>query len=830
MLSPEEYTALLSQDQVAFTEQVFNTVSPGAEYQDNWHIHCLPYDSLIQTEDGLLPIGRIVETQYAGLVASFNHTSNTIEWKKIIQHMINPCAPLVELICSTGEVLKITGNHPVWANGKYIDAEKLQEGDAFLRILPESFSSFTVGEDEILRNDMLREEQGNYKGYCLPDMRGKEALHNNALLAMRQSIKKKWKRISVWSLRQTNIHNSRCLRKDQKNERSFLRPRVLWEACHWLYQYGLHRWQAWRRLSQIWFPTYKKEGFRKGWARLLLVQGASRGAAFRHSSRRQEQDKQRNVESCSPLQEVSQSPERNARRDFAFGKCYVQKITRCIQLPKQTYNFGVEGNNNYFADGILVHNCIIEHLQAVERGEIRRLLINMPPRSMKSISVTIAWTAWLLGKNPSNQIIAASYSQTLSTKHNVDTRLVIQSDWYRAAFPDTMISGDQNEKQKFQTTARGHRIATSVGGSATGEGGDYLIFDDPIKPDEANSETVRGSTNDWLDQVFMTRLNDPNKGKVVGTMQRVHENDPSGHLKRKGHWHELILPAQFTRKTFITIGARTWEKEEGEYMHPSRMGNEVLNQLEKELGAYAFAGQYMQNPAPIGGGEFKTEWIQYYDSYAQNFSAMGMNVYIMYDPANSKKKKENDDPDYTAMVVTGLAKDNNYYILDMVRDRLNPTERIDILFELHKKWNKKSGKPPVVISEQYGMMTDNFFLKKRQDELNYRFAVKEVGGRIKKEDRIRKAIPLFESKRVFLPRKVIYSNIKGETEELVQKFVQEELDVFPVGRHDDLLDAFSRICDTEVRASFPAIETMYLNPGQSLKNYLGGGNSDYMGW
>jgi predicted phage terminase large subunit-like protein len=182
------------------------------------------------------------------------------------------------------------------------------------------------------------------------------------------------------------------------------------------------------------------------------------------------------------------------------------------------------------------------------------------------------------------------------------------------------------------------------------------------------------------------------------------------------------------------------------------------------------------------------------------------------------------------MVVIGLAKDNNYYILDMVRDRLNPTERIDILFELHKKWNKKAGKPPIVISEQYGMMTDNFFLKKRQEELNYRFAVKEVGGSVKKEDRIRKVIPLFESKRVFLPRKIMYGSITGEVVELVQKFVDEELVLFPVGRHDDLLDAFSRICETEVRAAFPSIETIYLQPGQSMRDYLGGNNKDYMSW
>ena len=283
------------------------------------------------------------------------------------------------------------------------------------------------------------------------------------------------------------------------------------------------------------------------------------------------------------------------------------------------------------------------------------------------------------------------------------------------------------------------------------------------------------------------------------------------------------------KKTIITVNNRTWEKEEGEYLHPTRLSHNTLLQLERELGAYAFAGQYMQNPAPIGGGEFRTEWLQYYDNYNQNFSVKPMNIYIMYDPANSKKNKENEDPDYTAIVVIGLHTDNNYYILDLVRDRLNPTERVDILFELHKKWNKKGGKSPIVVSEQYGMMTDNFYIKKKQDELNYRFGIVEVKGRVKKEDRIRKMIPLFESKRVFLPRKILYSNINGIQVELVQQFVKEELEVFPVGRHDDILDAFARICDEEVYANFPEVAQVYLEPGQTMRNYLNPYN-DYMAW
>lgn len=483
-----------------------------------------------------------------------------------------------------------------------------------------------------------------------------------------------------------------------------------------------------------------------------------------------------------------------------------------------------------YIDNWHIH-CIIEHLQALERGEIKRLNINMPPRSLKSITCTIAWTAWLLGRRPSTQIIAASYSAALSTKHSVDTRLILESGWYKKVFPNTIIAKDQNEKAKFQTTERGHRIATSVGGSATGEGADFIISDDISKPDEAQSEVTRNTANEWHSQVLMSRFNNPREGRGLNVMQRLHENDLAGHLVNKG-WYSLILPAQFTRKTIIQIGRREWVKEEGEYLQPERMGNEVLNNLMTELGPYAFSGQYMQNPAPIGGGEFKSEHIQYYDNYAASFTAQGMNVYVLYDPANSKKARENDDPDYTAIMVVGLATDNNYYLLDIVRDRLNPTERVELLFELHQKWNKKSGKPPKVISEQYGMMTDNFYIKRKQAELNYRFHVQEVGGKMKKEDRIRRLIPLFESKRVFLPRKVIYASVNGKQHELVKQFVDEEMAVFPVGRHDDMLDALSRIVDEDVRAAFPQISVVYLQAGQSYRDVLNKGfdHNDPMSW
>lgn len=480
-----------------------------------------------------------------------------------------------------------------------------------------------------------------------------------------------------------------------------------------------------------------------------------------------------------------------------------------------------------YMDNWHIH-CIIEHLQAVERGEISRLIINMPPRCMKSITVSIAWPAWLLGRKPETQIIAASFGQSLSSKLSVDTRLIIESEWYKETFPEAIIAADQNEKAKFQTTKRGHRIATSVGGTITGEGGDYLILDDPIKPDEAPSLTVRQSTNSWISQTFLSRFNDRRKGKAVLVMQRLHENDPTAYLSENSDWHKLILPGYFDKHTLIFLGNKSWELQEGDYLHEARMGEKELEEALSDLGMYGFSGQILQRPSPDGGGEFKVSWLQFYDNYSKTFTAKGMNIYILYDPANQKKKKN----DYTAIVVVGLANDNNYYILDLLRDRLNPTERIEKLMVLHRKWNKKGGKPPKVVCEQYGMMTDSFYLKRRQEEDNYRFKVIEVGGSMKKEDRIRKLIPIFESERLMLPRKILYDTVEGKSVELVKAFIDEELSVFPVGKHDDIIDALARILDEGVNATFPKEDVLYLESGQSKQDYLLGTyrEDDFLTW
>jgi predicted phage terminase large subunit-like protein len=425
---------------------------------------------------------------------------------------------------------------------------------------------------------------------------------------------------------------------------------------------------------------------------------------------------------------------------------------------------------------------IAEYLRACQKGDITRLIINIPPRHLKSISVAVAFPAWLLGHNPSEQIMCASYSQELSFKHSLDCRLVMQNPWYQQLFPGTQLVEDQNTKRKFATTERGYRIATSVGGTATGEGGNFLIVDDPINALQGQSEAMRGTANTWFDQTFSNRLNDKKKGCIIIIMQRLHEEDLTGHLLKKGGWDHLCLPMVAEEETLLQKGTVRKVRQVGEYLHPERMGDAEIEREKNSLGPYGFSGQYQQSPSPEGGGEFRKDWIQYYDT----LTLSTLNKYILVDPANSKAKSS----DYTAICVIGVGPDQNIYVIDWIRDKLNVRERADALFDLHAKY-----RPLGVAYEKYGMQTDSDWLRVEMEHRNYRFHITEVGGSITKEARIRRLIPYFYNSKIYLPRALYKANYENKQVEIIDQFIHQEYLTFPVGLHDDMLDALSRLCD-----------------------------------
>ena len=257
--------------------------------------------------------------------------------------------------------------------------------------------------------------------------------------------------------------------------------------------------------------------------------------------------------------------------------------------------------------------AIAAHLEACERGDIRRLIINMPPRMLKSVTVSVAWPAWLLAKRPSTRLMVASYAQSLSEKHSLDCRLVMQSPWYRRIFPATNLVLGQNEKHKYVTSKRGHRIAVSVGGAATGEGGDVLIVDDPLNPTQAMQRSARDAANDWFRHTFVSRLDNKRTGVIVLVMQRLHEDDLTGVLLKAGGWEHLNLPAIAEEKEVIQRGEYKHVREIGEVLHAAREDMPLLMQTKEELGSTHFAAQYQQRPRYAQSRFMPLEWFVRYE-------------------------------------------------------------------------------------------------------------------------------------------------------------------------------------------------------------------------
>jgi len=323
-------------------------------------------------------------------------------------------------------------------------------------------------------------------------------------------------------------------------------------------------------------------------------------------------------------------------------------------------------------------DLISEYLMACYRRDVRKLIINMPPRFMKSISVSVAFPAWLLGRDPSEQIMCASYSGNLSQKHSVDCRTVIESLWYKGVFPDVALARDQNAKNKFMTTKRGHRIATSVGGSATGDGGNFLICDDPLNPLEAASEADRTTANEWFDQTWSTRKNDPKTSVEIMVMQRLHVSDTTGHALAEEGWEHLIIPHEAEEHTTVMFpSGREFVREKGDLLHPDRIGEEEAANIQRRLGTYGYAGQYQQRPAPLGGGRVKLAWFPTYRELPE-FEE------IVLSADTAQKPKEINDP--SVIQVYGR-KDVQWYLIDEWKDQVAYPTLKTKMYAMSTKWN-----------------------------------------------------------------------------------------------------------------------------------------------
>jgi predicted phage terminase large subunit-like protein len=279
---------------------------------------------------------------------------------------------------------------------------------------------------------------------------------------------------------------------------------------------------------------------------------------------------------------------------------------------------------------------------------------------------SIAFPAWYLGHNPAAQIICASYGQELAENMARGSRRIMGTPWYQSLFQTRLA--DRQAIHDFKTTAQGGRMATSVGGVLTGRGAELIILDDPLKPEEALSETRRNSVNEWYDHTLLSRLNNKATGCIIIIMQRLHQNDLVGHVLEQEAWDILSFPAiaekDETHQIESPLGHHVFRRLAKTALHPEREPLTTLEHIRATIGEYNFASQYQQNPMPVGGAIVRTKWLRFYDP--QDRPERFDEVVQSWDTAN----KSTELSDYSVCATWGAYEDC-YFLLDLYRERLN---------------------------------------------------------------------------------------------------------------------------------------------------------------
>lgn len=462
--------------------------------------------------------------------------------------------------------------------------------------------------------------------------------------------------------------------------------------------------------------------------------------------------------------------------------------------------------------------AIAEHLEAVTFGQINRLIVNQPPRTAKSSLVSVAWPAWVWAQQtdpnfplagPTVKFLYSSYSSVLAERDSVKTRRIIQSPWYVKNWGSrAKIREDANTVRNFETTAGGYRMATSVGGTTTGQGGDVVIVDDPISASDSNYLAVRESANTWWDEAMSTRLNDVRTGAKVIVMQRLHEDDLTGHvIEREGeNWTHLMVPMRYdnARSFHTVIGWKDPRQDDGELLWPEKFPEDEVRKLETALGPFASAGQLGQMPTPRGGGIINRDWWKIWDEAAAKDNGVAMPdgrltfpmfsyIVASLDTAYGDK----DENSYNACTVWGIWSDKNNkpkaMLMEAWRGRwpllgLRPEQGADLTEDERKRqWGlvervldvSRRRNVDVILIENKTRATDLAHeLRKllRPGEVS----IQQITPQGDKVSRLSATEPLFADGLVYAPDKAWADMVINEVGQV------------PKGRFDDLADTCSQ--------------------------------------
>ena len=405
--------------------------------------------------------------------------------------------------------------------------------------------------------------------------------------------------------------------------------------------------------------------------------------------------------------------------------------------------------------------AVTHKLSEVASGEVRRLIITLPPRNLKSLCASVALPAWFIGRNPSERVVVVSYADLLARAHANDFRQVVNHPLYQATFPAMRLARDTD--REITTTRRGKRIATSIDGTLTGLGGNLIIIDDPLKLGDAMSEAVRTRVIEWYRSTLLSRADDKTEARIVLVMQRVHQDDLAGYLQEQGGFEVLNLPAIAQRdETYFLGDGRTYDRQRGELLHAEHEPADVLLELKREMGPIAFSAQYQQSPIPFGGRIIQRKWLTTYDEIRHQ---SGDRIIMSWDIALS----ETESGDYSACVVL-LRRGEVFYVLDVVRGRFP----FDTLKRKVMEVKGRYASSTLLIEDS--PISHGLIQSLREKSINVTVYKPDTDKRA----RVIAQTDLFAGGSVRLPRRA------GWLEEFTA-----ELLAFP-GRHDDQVDALTQ--------------------------------------
>lgn len=420
-------------------------------------------------------------------------------------------------------------------------------------------------------------------------------------------------------------------------------------------------------------------------------------------------------------------------------------------------------------------------LERLLSGEITQSIITIPPRHLKSITISVAWVAWMLGRYPQTRFTCASYAYDLAEKHARDCLKVIDSPWYRKAFPNLRLT--KRSILDFETHAGGGRLSTSVGGVLTGRGGDWIIIDDPMKADDALSEAMRETTRDWFSNTLRQRADD-DRTRYIIVMQRLHEDDLAGHLLRQGGWDELRLPAIAVQDERIALtGGRFHQRREGYALCPERQSFAYLERRRAEE-PYVFAAQYQQDPVSRIGAFVQPEWFGAYDDEP------GSGLIIQSWDTAVKTTVRSD----WSVGITARWYQGRLYILDVYRRRVEYSELLSSVRALCSRY----GVDRLLIEDaSSGQQLIQQLRAESGAKLPFPIGIKPVEDKVV---RFEARASQIQGGQVVLPKAAPW----------LADFVAEVCK-FPGGRHDDQADALAQML-----ANLPPAVSAPVNAGPIL--------------